>query len=185
MENWNKAKKKPSFNWNWKNKDKAHFGMPVKLFGDKDRDNVPNVFDCKPRNPKRQDVIAPPRMAGDVFGMYHRREAGRFAREQARRQAEFIRKQQELEEQRIVAELKRVATPAPVTYTTKVSYFGSSGSGSGGLTGGSGVSDSLGTQKTITQLLPAKIPVIVTREQAPAPKTPFIQKVAKFFGWKG
>jgi hypothetical protein len=28
---------------------------PVKLFGDKDRDGVANVFDCQPRNPRRQD----------------------------------------------------------------------------------------------------------------------------------
>jgi len=28
---------------------------PVKLFADRDRDGVANVFDCQPRNPRRQD----------------------------------------------------------------------------------------------------------------------------------
>ena len=36
-------------------KNKVRYGMPVHLFGDKDKDRVPNVFDCKPFDPKRQD----------------------------------------------------------------------------------------------------------------------------------
>jgi len=28
---------------------------PSRLFGDRDRDGVANVFDCQPRNPRRQD----------------------------------------------------------------------------------------------------------------------------------
>ena len=30
-------------------------GMPVHLFGDKDKDRVANVFDCRPRNKWKQD----------------------------------------------------------------------------------------------------------------------------------
>jgi len=46
----------PSPFWNTKPMPKCKFrsGMPVNLFGDRDRDGVPNVFDCKPRNPRKQ-----------------------------------------------------------------------------------------------------------------------------------
>ena len=45
--------------WNTKpmSRDKYKTGMPVYLFGDKDRDGVMNVFDCRPRNKRMQDVI--------------------------------------------------------------------------------------------------------------------------------
>ena len=36
---------------------KFRVGMPVYLFGDKDRDRVANVFDCKPRNPRKQGWV--------------------------------------------------------------------------------------------------------------------------------
>jgi hypothetical protein len=43
--------------WNTKPLPKCKYrsGMPVDLFGDKDRDGVMNVFDCRPRNKRRQD----------------------------------------------------------------------------------------------------------------------------------
>jgi hypothetical protein len=96
---------------------KARFGKPVHLFADYDRDRVANVFDCKPFNPKKQDVIAPPRRADTMMGMYGRQEQSRQERErqreyqrqlaeQARRIAEF----EELERQQL-AELQRLSTP--------------------------------------------------------------------------
>ena len=52
----NPKQSSPSPYWNPKPISKCKFrsGMPVNLFGDRDRDGVPNVFDCKPRNPKKQ-----------------------------------------------------------------------------------------------------------------------------------
>ena len=52
-------KQTPSPFWNNKPMPKCKYrsGMPVKLFGDKDRDGVMNVFDCKPRNKRMQDRI--------------------------------------------------------------------------------------------------------------------------------
>ena len=45
--------------WNTKPLPKCKYrsGMPVNLFGDKDRDGVMNVFDCRPGNRRRQDNI--------------------------------------------------------------------------------------------------------------------------------
>ena len=41
--------------WGIKSRDKV---MPNKLFADTDRDGVPNVFDCRPFNKRRQDEEA-------------------------------------------------------------------------------------------------------------------------------
>ena len=38
--------------WKVKARDKV---SPARLFADTDRDGVANVFDCRPRNPRRQD----------------------------------------------------------------------------------------------------------------------------------
>ena len=45
--------------WNTKpmSRDKYKTGMPVYLFGDKDRDGVMNVFDCRPRNKRMQGKL--------------------------------------------------------------------------------------------------------------------------------
>ena len=44
--------------WNTKPMPKCKYrsGMPVDLFGDKDRDGVMNVFDCSPKNKRKQDM---------------------------------------------------------------------------------------------------------------------------------
>ena len=56
VEKWMKSsnkKVKAGFSWNKPMKAK-HKGKVAKLFSDYDKDGVPNVFDCKPRNPKKQ-----------------------------------------------------------------------------------------------------------------------------------
>ena len=42
--------------WKVKARDKV---SPARLFADTDRDGVANVFDCRPRNPRRQDNLVP------------------------------------------------------------------------------------------------------------------------------
>jgi len=105
-----KIKKKMSFKTDLRsrlmklNRNQAHYGPPVKLFGDKDKDKVSNVFDCKPFNKKKQDVISPVSYGSPMGEMYGRREG-------ARQQAAYMRQVKEiqrLEEQRL-AELQRLS----------------------------------------------------------------------------
>jgi len=58
-------------------KNKAHFGKPIQLFKDSDKDGVANVFDCKPHNKRKQDVMAPFSGGSPIQEMYHRQEASR------------------------------------------------------------------------------------------------------------
>lgn len=58
----------------WLGKNKAYYGKPIQLFKDSDKDGVMNVFDCKPYNKKKQDVIMPP---GNVEHMIYRGEQNR------------------------------------------------------------------------------------------------------------
>jgi len=59
-------------------KSKDRYGMPVKLFGDRDKDRVMNVFDCKPGNKRRQDVISPVNLSSSPMNeMISRQESGR------------------------------------------------------------------------------------------------------------
>ena len=70
---------------------KAYYGKPVMLFKDSDRDGVPNVFDCKPHNKRRQDVIPPMSGSNPVQEMYSRREANRQQREYIKQLRELQR----------------------------------------------------------------------------------------------
>lgn len=60
MEKWMKGNKmnflKPKGKSIWSVRERA---MPVKLFGDKDRDKVMNIFDCRPNNKRRQGFLVP------------------------------------------------------------------------------------------------------------------------------
>jgi len=86
---------------------KSHYGKPAHLFRDSDRDGVPNVFDCKPHNKRRQDVMHPQNLGGSPLGaMYARQEQGRQIRDYNRQLAEY----QRLEEERL-KELRRLETP--------------------------------------------------------------------------
>jgi hypothetical protein len=83
---------------------RAHYGSPIQLFKDSDRDGVMNVFDCKPHNQRKQDVISP--MSGSpVQDMYSRMENARL---QALYQKQ-LEEMRQLEAERI-AELQRLNT---------------------------------------------------------------------------
>lgn len=112
VEKWMRGSK-----MNFSRRPKAHYGKPIQLFKDSDRDGVANVFDCKPYNKRRQDVISPFQSATPVQDMLNRQESSRQQREYQKRLAEL----QKLEEQRL-EELRRIqSTPVylrPV-YTDK------------------------------------------------------------------
>lgn len=57
--------------------NKAYYGKPVQLFKDSDRDGVMNVFDCQPRNKKKQDVISPFSGSNPMLEMHYRQESNR------------------------------------------------------------------------------------------------------------
>lgn len=75
-------------------KKPSHYGKPVQLFKDSDRDGVANVFDCKPYNKRRQDAIAPMMGGSPVGEMIQRQEATR----QARAYEAYLKKIQEEQE---------------------------------------------------------------------------------------
>ena len=83
---------------------RAHFGTPIQLFKDSDKDGVANVFDCKPYSKKKQDVIHPPYGGSSpMMEMYARQNAIRQQRAYKKQMEDY----QRLEEQRL-AELQRI-----------------------------------------------------------------------------
>lgn len=75
MENWLKIKgskgiwgNKPKSNSKLFKGPKERFGMPVHLFGDRDRDGVANVFDCRPRNRRMQGKLLRADIEKNVIG---------------------------------------------------------------------------------------------------------------------
>jgi hypothetical protein len=81
MENWMKSKGNPYVVGVKRScpckRNKAHFGKPIQLFKDSDKDGVANVFDCKPYNKRKQDVLAPMTGGNPMQEMYARREQSR------------------------------------------------------------------------------------------------------------
>jgi len=73
----------------------AHYGMPIQLFKDSDKDKVDNVFDCAPHNKKKQDVIMPKNFGGGLSDMYARQEAARQYKEYERMVKELAKQDQE------------------------------------------------------------------------------------------
>ena len=77
MERWLNSKPNPYVNKNAKVGWKIQKGKTVHLFADDDRDGVPNVFDCSPKNKRKQDVLSPMSGGSPVQEMYGRRESQR------------------------------------------------------------------------------------------------------------
>jgi hypothetical protein len=73
----------------------AHYGMPIQLFKDSDKDKVPNVFDCKPFNKRKQDVVMPQNFGGGMTDMYAKQEAARQQREYMKMLKELQRQEEE------------------------------------------------------------------------------------------
>jgi len=78
-------------------RNKAHFGRPNMLFRDSDKDRVDNVFDCKPYNKRRQDVVAQMSGGNPLAEMYGRQEQSRQQRVYEQ-QLKGILKQQEAQQ---------------------------------------------------------------------------------------
>jgi len=110
-------KKRPS---NGRNLALARFGAPIQLFKDSDKDGVANVFDCKPYNKKKQDVIAPSNFGGGMRDMYNRREGSRQTRVYFRQ----MREAQRLEMERLkeLARINKLPTIIERRTTTKNIY---------------------------------------------------------------
>lgn len=79
-------------------KPNTYYGKPIQLFKDSDRDGVPNVFDCKPYNRRKTDVIPP--LGGGIMEMYSRQEQARQSREYQKEYARQLKEAQRLEEER-------------------------------------------------------------------------------------
>jgi len=85
----------------------AHYGMPIQMFKDSDKDGVMNGFDCQAHNKRKQDVRRPMNVGrGGIANMYARREQERFTKDYMKRLNEIQRQ----EYQRLL-ELKRTQTP--------------------------------------------------------------------------
>jgi len=81
----------------------SKYGKPVQLFKDSDKDGVANVFDCKPYNKRKQDVMHPAYNSSNmnITEMYYRREQARQNRLYQKQIEEAIRI--EKENQRLAA----------------------------------------------------------------------------------
>jgi hypothetical protein len=77
MEKWLKSRPNPYAN-NRIGFKGSRFGKPAKLFKDSDKDGVANVFDCKPYNKRKQDVIMPFSGSNPMQEMHTRQENTRL-----------------------------------------------------------------------------------------------------------
>jgi len=101
-----------------KNLALARFGSPQRLFKDSDRDGVANVFDCKPFNKKKQDVMSPTNFGGGVSQMYNRRENSRLNRVYQHQ----MREAQRLEMERL-KELQRIGQlPVQIVDNSRIEF---------------------------------------------------------------
>lgn len=108
VERWMKGRTiKSAFKGN-----RAYYGKPAQLFKDSDKDGVANVFDCKPYNRRRQDVISPVAGQAPINDMWGRQEQNRLFREQQRKLDEL--RQQEEEK---LKELQRLSNVTVVDNT--------------------------------------------------------------------
>lgn len=86
--------------------------MPVRLFADDDKDGVANVFDCRPKNRRKQDVISPYSGANPMQEMYNRQEVSRQMKEQEK----LYRDAQRIEEARNFELARLSSTPSTMVY---------------------------------------------------------------------
>ena len=105
----------------------AYYGMPAQLFKDSDKDRVANVFDCRPHNKKKTDVISPANWGSGYTDMYQRQENERLAKLYAKQQQEAYEKQLK-ELQRISGETTTIVQPGTTTeHYTSYAYDPGSG----------------------------------------------------------
>jgi hypothetical protein len=113
-----------------KNNNSPHHGIPRVLFKDNDKDGVPNVFDCKPNNKKKQDVMIPMSTSGGLNELYGRQENSRQLREYRKLEEARLKELQRIAgEQRVIDKSSVIYQYYPVTFgKEKVSGFvGASG----------------------------------------------------------
>lgn len=109
-------------------KSKAYYGMPSQLFKDSDKDGVYNVFDCKPKNKRKTDVMSPANFGSGYMDMYQRQENARLQRLYLKQQQEAAKQQQEAYDRQL-AELQRIEGETSTVYVypqssgTSVSEF--------------------------------------------------------------
>ena len=107
----------------------SHYGMPNQLFKDSDKDGVMNVFDCKPRNKRKQDVIAPFQGGNPYMEMLARQESARQSKAY-QRQLDELRRLEELRNAELVRLSnvtvidKTVYVPEPVSMVPKQTSSG-------------------------------------------------------------
>lgn len=106
---------------------RAYYGKPAALFKDSDKDGVANVFDCKPFDKKRQDVIAPRHGGiGGLSGLYAKQEYARqygVYQKQLEEAERVQRQQQELwikQQQEALRQQQKVAKRSSGSYTMNV-----------------------------------------------------------------
>jgi len=97
----------------------CRYGMPVKLFADSDGDGVDNVFDCKPYDKNKQDVLAPMGRgmggANPVQEMISRQEGAR-QQQVYQKQMEEYQKQLAAQQQQFLNQQAAVQKPRPSSH---------------------------------------------------------------------
>lgn len=166
VEKWMRGNKPVKF------KNSAYYGSPSKLFKDSDRDGVMNVFDCKPYNRRKQDVISPPSSSTPFNDMWGRQE---WARQQ-----KLARDQ----EQARLNELKRLSNVTSNTEVTQIHHWypGAKSSSSDSLDSGTGSSETDSSTVVIRTVPARKVPAPTPRTfptPTPKPAEPLTIKVAK------
>jgi len=93
----------------------GHFGMPIQMFKDSDKDGVMNAFDCKPFNKRKQDVMHPQNFGGGLSDMYGRQESARL-NAVYKKQLEELQRQEELR----LEELRRLSNVQVIDNTQTI-----------------------------------------------------------------
>ena len=182
-----KSKGKPAFGnsranisktWGIKSRDKV---MPNKLFADSDRDGVPNVFDCRPNNKRRQDVMMPRISGNPINDMFIRQEN---TRKQRINQMQWREAQENARNQEIMNE--RLSNVSITIYpgTLPGTYKGKSSGGSNDFlvdkTEGSLVTTDSEQGQLMEQMIPRTISV--APERATSASTTLAKAPTGYYG---